>query len=175
MRGRLRGRSREQGECQIGWQVDCIYHRGIIFPKTLSASTLCSLSLFFVRGAILCNSQGVSGTIMSQGFHPALGSLKQGGRVLSQEIDISLHFHMLLTAPGWPAGQRQLNTASLIQMPALLCTPRGRCFTPFPTLINFLTRHPSSFPTVMSSTLCPVALLLSNGRMFDIKIVLLWC
>ena len=78
---------------------------------------------------------------------------------------------MLLTAAGWPAGQRELNTASLIQIPVLLCTPRGRCFTPLPMLINFLVRHSSSFPAVTSSAPCPVALFLSNGEMFDIKMV----
>lgn len=32
-------------------------------------------------------------------------------------------------------------------------------------------RHSLSFPAVTSSALCPVALLLSNGEMFDIKMV----
>ena len=85
-------------------------------------------------------------------------------------MDISLHFH-ILTPAGWPDGQRELNKASLIQMPALLRTPRGRCFTPFCTLINFPMRHSSSFPPVPSSALCPVAPVLSNGGMFDNKIV----
>ena len=87
----------------------------------------------------------------------------------SGAIDISLHFHMLLTAAGWPAGQREPNTASLIQTAAQFCAPRGRRFSASSTLINFLTSHSSSFPAVMSSALCPVALLLS--KMFDIKMV----
>lgn len=70
---------------------------------------------------------------------------------------------------GW--SKREANTASLIQTSALLCTPRGRCFTPIHTLINFLTRHSSSFPAVTSSALCPVAQLLSNGEMSDIKMI----
>lgn len=83
---------------------------------------------------------------------------------------ITLPHCMLLTAVDLAAGQRA-NTASLSQTVALLCITRGRCFTLFLVLINFLTHSSLSVPSVTSSAAHLMALLLWIVLMFDITIV----
>lgn len=130
----------------------------------LSLSLSFTLFLFFlVRRAILCNPQSVSRRIISQ--PSSAGQLQTEEATPSQAIDISLHFYTPLTAAGLPAGQRERGKHSLIDSEsALLRTPRGRCFTPIHTLINFLTRQSPPLPAVASPAPCPVARLLSKRR-----------
>ena len=75
---------------------------------------------------------------------------------------------MLLTAAGWSKQAR--HSLSDSDDYSTLSVQR-QVLHSFPTLINFLARHSSSFPAVTSSAQCPLALLLSKEEMYDIKML----